>query len=235
LLRLRLLGLRLGSGRRRAAHRLEHLARTRHTVRAEPKRALGFGAGAQQPRRRGGSGGVGRVGGARFFLDPALGVFLGLASGVFLGLALVLGALLLVLGRVDLGLLLAATGVLKRGHPRFLGLASSAACSSLRAAMSSADERRGATGAARGRRRTGAGAAACGSGSGARRRFAGTAEDAALLDLDHHRVRAAMAEALLDLAGLDRALDAQRRPGTQLRLVGLVAHKFLYLLVVSQA
>jgi hypothetical protein len=58
-------------------------------------------------------------------------------------------------------------------------------------------------------------------------RLAGTAEDAALLDLDHHRVGAAMAEALLDLAGLDRALDAQRRPGTQLRLVGLVAHKFL--------
>ena len=33
-----------------------------------------------------------------------------------------------------------------------------------------------------------------------------------------------MAEALLDLAGLDRALEAQRRPGSKLRFVGLVCH-----------
>ena len=52
----------------------------------------------------------------------------------------------------------------------------------------------------------------------------GLAENAALLDLDHHGVRAAMAEALLDLAGLNRALEAQRRPGAKLRLFGLVGH-----------
>ena len=57
-----------------------------------------------------------------------------------------------------------------------------------------------------------------------RRGFAGLAEDAALLDLDHDGVRAAMAEALLDLAGLDRALEAQRRPGAKLRFFGLVGH-----------
>ena len=57
-----------------------------------------------------------------------------------------------------------------------------------------------------------------------RRRFARAAEDAALLDLDHDRVRAAVAEALLDLAGLDRALEAQRRPGAKLRFFGLVCH-----------
>ena len=58
----------------------------------------------------------------------------------------------------------------------------------------------------------------------ARRSFARAAEDAALLDLDHDRVRAAVAEALLDLAGLDRALEAQRRPGAKLRFFGLVCH-----------
>ena len=81
--------------------------------------------------------------------------------------------------------------------------------------------RRGAAGFGAG---LGASATGSGLGASARRRFARAAEDAALLDLDHDRVRAAVAEALLDLAGLDRALEAQRRPGAKLRFFGLVCH-----------
>ena len=82
--------------------------------------------------------------------------------------------------------------------------------------------RRGGSG--RLRRRLGRFGDGFGLGASAGGRFARPAEDAALLDLDHDRVRAAVAEALLDLAGLDRALEAQRRPGAKLRFFGLVCH-----------
>ena len=101
----------------------------------------------------------------------------------------------------------------------------SLACISLRAVMSSCGDglrrRRGAAGFGRRLGRFGDGLRLRRLG---RRRFARLAEDAALLDLDDDRVGTAVAEALLDLASLDRALDAQRRPGSKLRFFGLVCH-----------
>ena len=109
-------------------------------------------------------------------------------------------------------------------QPRFLGLAQQLLLQLLRG------RRRHRPGARR------ASARAAARARGDRRRRAATrlrlrrlglaraAEDAALLDLDHDGVRAAVAEALLHLAGLDRALEAQRRARSQLRLVSRLAH-----------
>ena len=96
--------------------------------------------------------------------------------------------------------------------------------------------RRGRRGSSRLRRRLGR----FGDGRGRRRlgrgrSFARAAEDAALLDLDDDRVGTAVAEALLDLAGLDRALEAQRRPGAKLRFFGLVCHSIPSSNLVSRA
>ena len=136
----------------------------------------------------------------------------------------------------SLGAVLAAARFLERRQARFLGLAQQ-----LRLKLLAAGHlvlRRTACAAA--------GAAGFGAGFGrfgdrlglgrfGRRSFARAAEDAPLLDLDHDRVRAAVAEALLDLAGLDRALEAQRRPGAKLRFFGLVCHSIPSSNLVSRA
>ena len=123
--------------------------------------------------------------------------------------------------------ILAAARFLERGQARFLGLAQQAGLQLAAGGGIVGDRarrglRRGAAGSggARGAARAAAAAAS------RLRRFglARAAEDAALLHLDHDRVRAAMAEALLHLAGLDRALEAQRRARSQLRLVSRIAH-----------
>jgi hypothetical protein len=55
------------------------------------------------------------------------------------------------------------------------------------------------------------------------------------LTSNDNRVGAAVAEALLDLAGLDRALEAQRRPGAKLRFFGLVCHSIPSSIFFSRA
>ena len=55
----------------------------------------------------------------------------------------------------------------------------------------------------------------------------GEAEAPPFLDLDHDGVRPAVAEALLHLARLDRALEAKRRSRSQSRLVRRFAHIIL--------
>ena len=55
------------------------------------------------------------------------------------------------------------------------------------------------------------------------RRVAGAVENARTLDLDHHRLRPAVAEALLDLADLDRLVEAERGAHAELGFV-VVAH-----------
>ena len=172
--------------------------------------------------RRGGLSFVGRRrGGSERLLLRAAGGFL---RGRLLGLAVFLGAAALFLIGGGLGLFLAAAGVLERGHAGFLGLAQQLLLKL--PATRDLIRRRGLARLRSGgrwfRRRLGC----FGDRLGSRRRrsFARAAQDAALLDLDHHGVRTAVAEALLDLAGLDRALEAQRRPGAKLRFVGLVCH-----------
>ena len=137
-----------------------------------------------------------------------------------------------------LAAVLAAARFLERGQARFLGLAQQLRPAVPCGAVMSSPARRLARLPARAR-------PASAPASGARRRarawaprragFARAAEDAALLDLDDDRVRAAVAEALLDLAGLDRALEAQRRPGAKLRLFGLVCHSIPSSNLVSRA
>ena len=146
-------------------------------------------------------------------------------GGFFLGLASVLGAALFFLGLLDLDAIVAAARFLERGHARFVGFAQQALLHLAAGGdvlAGRALRRRGSRlGGGRRLRRLGGRDRSLGRFG---RGFARAAEDAALLDLDDDRVRAAVAEALLDLAGLDRALEAQRRPGTKLGLVGLVGH-----------
>ena len=137
--------------------------------------------------RRGSGSLRGRLGGAARFLFGALaGLFLGANARFLLGPAIVLGAALLFLGRLDRLAMLAAAGLLERGETGLLGLAEQ-----LFLALA---PRGGIVDRARGRlrrRRLG--------GDGRRRRrrgfldlrrfgFAGPAEDAALLHLDHDGV-----------------------------------------------
>ena len=170
-------------------------------------------------------------------------LFLGAAGGLggfLFGLAILFGAALFFLGRGARSMIVAAARFLERGHARFLGLAQQLGLHFLAGGdvfgRRRAARRRG--GRSRLRRRLGRFGGRLG--RLGRRRFARLAEDAALLDLDHDRVRAAMAEALLDLAGLDRALEAQRRPGAKLRFFGLIGHsvpssKFFGVNFVSRA
>ncbi len=177
-----------------------------------------------------------------FFLDDRLGLrsggrlsssasfFLGLNTrlldrGLF-GLAVVFGAALFVFALLGALAIIATASFLERRQARFLGLAQKAGLHFL--ARSDVIDRRGAlrlrsrgSGLRRRLRRFGDGFRLRSLGG---RSFARASKNSALLDLDHHGVGAAVAEALLDLAGLDRALEAQRRPGSKLRLVGLVCH-----------
>src|SRR6185369_12563113 len=118
-------------------------------------------------------------------------------------------------------------GFLERGETRLLSLAQQLLLKLL-AGGGLLGGRRLARRGGRGGRRHGLGRFGDRLGRRRRRSFAGTAQDAALLDLDDDRVRAAVAEALLHLARLDRALEAQRRPGAKLRFVGLVCHSIPY-------
>jgi len=161
-------------------------------------------------------------GAARFFL----GLEARFLCGGFLCLAVLVGAAALVLALHRADALFTAAGFLEGGEARFLRLTQQL----LLKFLASGDvvlRGRLARGSRRGglRRRLGR----FGDRRGLRRlgrRFAGPAENAALLDLDNDRIRAAVAEALFDLAGLDRALETQRRPGSKLRFFGLVCHSF---------
>src|SRR5438270_6655715 len=159
---------------------------------------------------------------ARLLFGPAHRLF----GGGFLGLAIVFGAAALFFRGGRACVFFAAARVLKGRHPRLVRLAQQAGLQ----LTAGADIvlRRRAAGLRRGRGRLGRRARGLGDGFGlgrlGRRRFARTAKDAPLLDLDNDRVRTAVAEALFDLAGLDRALEAQRRPGAKLRFFGLVCH-----------
>src|SRR5690606_41895643 len=62
-------------------------------------------------------------------------------------------------------------------------------------------------------------------------RLARLADHAAALDLDDHLVGAAVAEGLLDLAGIDRTLEAERLAFA--RGVGGVAHKTRFVLQIQ--
>ena len=187
--------------------------------RRKPRSSSSSRAAAAAASARRGFGGA-----ARFFLGGARAC----SAAALLGLAVFFGAAALVLALRDLRRA-PRGGALPRARPGALPRprAAGCVCSSLRRGdlvlRPRAAARRGAAQRACG---AGLGASATGSGLGAsaRRRFARAAEDAALLDLDDDRVRAAVAEALLDLAGLDRALEAQRRPGAKLRFFGLVCH-----------
>src|SRR6476661_601974 len=163
-------------------------------------------------------------------LGGAAGFFLGLAlsflGGGLLGPAILFGAATLLGAGVLECTVLAAARFLERGKTGFLGFAEQLGLHFpagrdvvLRRGLARGRRRRG--GLRRGLRRLGGGR---GRWLRRRRRFARAAQDAPLLDLDDDRVGAAVAEALLDLAGLDRALEAQRRPGAKLRFFGLVCH-----------
>ena len=173
------------------------------------------------------SGGLGRSVAAGLFgllfLGGLLRLVLGALLGLFLGAAIFLGAATLVIAR-RLGLLvLAPARFLERREAIFLGLAQQlllalAARGGIFGRPRSRLGRRRGLRRARNRLRSRNRLRLC------RLGLARTAEDAALLDLDHDGVRAAMAEALLHLARLDRALQAQRRARSEFRLVCRLAH-----------
>ena len=118
-----------------------------------------------------------------------------------------------------------AARILERGHARFLGLTQQALLHFL-AGGNVVGRPLGGRRLGRRSRRLGRRHRSLNLRLGRCGRLSGLAQDAPLLDLDNDGVRAAMAEALLHLAGLDRALQAQRRPGTKLGLVALVGHAF---------
>ncbi len=212
--------------------------------------AAGRGNAARRPFGRRGGLGNGRSRsrpaflrscGGRGLLDGRLrGRFHGCASGLFLGTTILFGTTPFFLGRLCLGALFATTRLFKRGHPRFLGLAQQALLH-----LAALERRHGARdgGGCRARRRRRSHRAGCSRSrsswrTGRRRRggrgcrnlldhvglgFARPTEHAAALDLDDDGVRPAMAEALLHLTRLDRALEAQRRAHSQFRLV-VIAH-----------
>ena len=160
--------------------------------------------------------------GKRLFLSSASG-FLG---GCLFGATILLGSATLFLVGRTLGLFLAAARILERGHAGFLRLAEKARLHFLAVRDLFGRGRPARLRSCRSNRlRRWCGRRRFGNGLGRRRRsFARLREDAPLLPLDDYRVRAAVAEALLDLAGLYRALDAQRGPGAKLRFFGLVCH-----------
>jgi hypothetical protein len=168
----------------------------------------------------GGRGGVGR----RRGLGGSAGFLLGREPGGFdpflLGPAILLGPALLLLGRLGRLLVLAAAGFLELLEPRFLGLAEQFLLKLAAAGGVGyrALRRRRARSGRSGRGRSGRlGRLDDGRGRGFLGRL--RPEDPALLDLDHDRVGAAVAEALLDLAGLDGALKAQWGARAELRLI----------------
>jgi hypothetical protein len=170
---------------------------------------------------------VGDRGRRGFRVGGTSGSFLGGAAcflfranpGFFLGAAIFLGASALFFGG-DHGLLVvAAARFLERVHPRFFGFAEQA--------LLKLAARGGIVGGTLRRTRSGR---RLGSLRNRLRRwrgflhlghfgFARPSKDAALLHLDHDGVRPAMTEALLHLAGLNRALQAQRRARSEFRLI----------------
>jgi hypothetical protein len=172
-----------------------------------------------------GRGGRNGFGGASGFLGGAAGLLLGREAvgfdALLFGPAIVLGASFLFLGRLGRLPVLAAARFLELLEPRFLGLAEQPVLQ-LAAGRGVADGtllRRGRPRRGRGGRDRGGRLGRFRGGRG--RGFLGGVgpEDAALLDLDHDRVGAAVAEALLDLAGLDGALQAQWGARAELRLI----------------
>ncbi len=133
------------------------------------------------------------------------------------GLGALLGATTLVLGRPGALGVLTTTRAFQRRHPRFFRLAQQLGLHLLA-------RQRAVVGRAL---RCGRSRLRCGRDRLGRSRLldghlglAGTsAEHAATLYLDHHRIGSAVAEALLHLAGLDRALQPQGRAHAKFRLV----------------
>src|SRR5690606_11949633 len=150
----------------------------------------------------------------------------GRLGGLLPGAPVLLGATLLFLDSLQPLLLLAAARFLGQPQPLFLGLALQAGDALLRRLA-------GRSRLAHGRRRR---RSSHRRRRGCRRRrggLAGLADDAAALDLDDHLVGAAVAEGLLDLAGIDRTLEAERLAFA--RGVGGVAHKTRFVLQIQSA
>src|SRR5438270_7912593 len=153
-----------------------------------------------------------------------LGAETSLFGSFLFRLAILVGAAALIFALRRADAFFAAAGFFGRGEPRFLCFAQELRLKLLAAGdivlwRRLASGRRGRSWLRRRLWHFGHGL-----GRRGRRCVARAAEDTALLDLDDDRVRAAVAEALLDLAGLDRALESQRGPGAKLRFFGLVCH-----------
>ena len=190
------------------------------------------GRGLDRRSRLGGFGGLGLLGG--------FGSLGGLDLGIFGSLAIFLGAALFFLAGGKARGILTAARIFQRGHAGFLGLAQQlglqfltrhqalrrrlAHGGGLRRAL--LRRRRGGTGCGRrcgrGRRRISLGRSS-GRSAGAFTRLAHG--DAAPLHLNHDRVLAAMAELLLHLTGLDRALDPQRLAAQNRLVFVAVTHR----------
>src|SRR5690606_38774480 len=147
----------------------------------------------------------------------------GLLGGLALGAPVLLGAALLFLERLQPLLFLAAARFLGQPQPFFLGLALQPRDAFLRRLAN-----RGGLARRGRRRRRSRGRSGRGGRSG---RLARLADHAAALDLDDHLVGAAVAEGLLDLAGIDRTLEAERLAFA--RGVGGVAHKTRFVLQIQ--
>ena len=207
-------------------------SRCRNDWRRDDWRCDGWRCDGCRGRGRGGgfgSRGCGRFGddwrGHRFRCGLRRRIGRSGAVGRITGAAIFLGAAALFLLRFEPVTLFAATRFLERVHARFLGFAQQLGLQFL------AGQQRVAGRDGRGCRRR-CRARSLGDGRGGRGRFhhgrfgrTTGAEDTAALHFDHDGVRPPVAEALLDLAGLDRALQPKRltHPEFRLFVVG-VAH-----------
>jgi hypothetical protein len=164
-------------------------------------------------------GGLRLRGGTLGFLGGAAGFFLCALAGFLFRASIFVGTAALFLSRRHSLAIVAPARFLERGHAGFLRLAE-------QALLKLAAGRRIVGGTLR-RTRSGR---RLGSLRNRLRRwrgflhlghfgFARPSKDAALLHLDHDGVRPAMTEALLHLAGLNRALQAQRRARSEFRLI----------------
>ncbi len=200
-------GLRLDRcGRRRRGRRFRDRCRDGRRRRGRFRRGHGFGRRRRRRLDRGRLGRRSRFGG-RGRLGRDAGLFLrtgALCLDRFTRDAFVAAAMLL--GRVHAGLFGLAQQLGLQFEARQAGIA--AGCRPRRGGR-----RRGRGGTLRRGGRFG------GSRFDGLLLFAGTAEHTAALHLHDHRIGAAMAEALLHLAGFHGALEAERRAGAQLRLV----------------
>jgi hypothetical protein len=159
----------------------------------------------------------------RHVFGALLRLVLGALLRLVLSATILLGAATFVVARRLRLLVLAPTRFLERGEPIFLGLAQQLLLA-LAAGGGVFGRTRGWLGHRRGLRRADDRLRGRNRLRLCRLDLARAAENAALLDLDHDGVRAAMAETLLHLARLDRALQAQGGARSEFRLVCRLAH-----------